>query len=187
MAGFGLKLLRSVGPDGFTGNQIEFDISPSNTGAIYAGDLVRLNAGFLVEATGATNNNDFSPLGVFLGCRYVDSSGSFKFKRFWDGVAGRTNIKAMVAVPEGATFLIKGTAGATYTQANTIGARFGVNYTAGSSVYGDSRVRLGSTAAASTGPLLVHRLVDAPRNSFTATEPLFEVVFARKQGFPALA
>lgn len=187
MAGFGLKLLRSVGPDGLTGNQIEYDISPSNTSPIYAGDLVRLNAGFIVEATGAANNNDFSPLGVFLGCRYVDSNGSYKFKRFWDGVAGRTNIKAMVAVPEGATFLIKGTTGATYTRANTIGARFGVTYAAGSPVYGDSRVRLGTAAAASTGPLLVQRLVEAPYNSFSASEPLFEVVFVRKQGFAALA
>lgn len=185
MAGFGLKLLRSVGPDGFTGNQIEYDISPSNTNPIYAGDLVRLSGGFVIEATGAANNNDFSPLGVFLGCRYVDSNGSFKFKRFWDGAAGRTGIKAMIAVPEGATFLIKGTAGSTYTQANTIGARFGVTYTAGSTVYGDSRVRLGASSAG-TGPLMVHRLVDAPYNAFNATEPLFEVVVVRKQGFMAL-
>ena len=185
MAGFGLKVLRSRGMEGYFGNQTEFDIAPGNTGAIYAGDLVRLNGGVIVEASGATDNDDFSPLGVFLGCRYVAADGDYEFKRFWDGGAGRTNIKAMVAVPEGVTFQIKGTPAGTYTAANTIGARFGINYNAGSPVYGDSRVRL-AAAASATGPLLVHRLVDAPRNSFGASEPLFEVVFARTQGFPAL-
>ena len=185
MAGFGLKIIRSRGMEGYFGNQTEYDISPANTGAIFAGDLVRLNGGFIVEATGAANNDDFSPLGVFLGCRYVASDGSFEYKRFWDGGAGRTDIRAMVAVPDGVTFLIKGNPGGTYTQANTIGARFGVTYAAGSTVYGDSRVRLG-TASAGTGPLLVHRLVDAPRNAFGVSEPLFEVTFARTQGFPAL-
>lgn len=185
MAGFGLKVLRSTGADGFTGSQNEFLISPSNNAPIYRGDLVRLSGGFIIEATGAANNDDFSPLGVFQGCRYTDVDGSIVYRPFWDGVAGRSNIRAMVGLPDGTTFLIKGTSGATYTQAS-IGARFGVTYTAGSVIYGDSRVRLGTAAAAATGPLLVQRLVDAPYNSFSATEPLFEVVFARKAGFPAL-
>ena len=171
--------------EGYFGNQNEYDISPANTGAIFYGDLVRLNGGVIVEATGATNSNDFSPLGVFIGCRYVDADGSYEWKRFWDGAPGRTSIRAMVAIPEGVTFQIKGDPGGTYTQANTIGARFGVTYAAGSTVYGDSRVRLGTSSAA-TGPLIVQRLVDAPRNAFTAAEPLFEVTFARTQGFPAL-
>ena len=186
MAGFGLKVLRSTGPDGLTGNQSEFPIAANNTGAIFAGDLVRLNNGFLVEASGAANNDDFSPLGVFLGCRYVEPDGSFTFKRFWDGVAGRSNIVGMVAIPDGATFLIKGAPAGTYTQAN-IGSRFGINYVAGSPVYGDSRVRLGAAAANSTGPLRLLRLVDAPFNAFNRPEPLFEVVFARSQGFATLA
>lgn len=186
MAGFGLKIVRSSGADGFVGNANEFPIAANTAHAIYAGDLVALSSGFIVEATGRANNNDFSPLGVFLGCRYVDADGSFKFKRYWDGVAGRTDIRAMVALPEGATFLIKGDPGGTYTQAN-IGSRFGVTYTAGSPVYGDSRVRLGAAAAASTGPLRLHRLVEAPYNAFTRPEPLFEVSFARSQGFAALA
>ena len=185
MAGFGLKILRSRGMEGYFGNQNAFDIASGNTGPIFTGDLVRLNGGFIVEATGAANSNDFSPLGVFLGCKYEDADGSFVFRRFWDGAPNRANIQAFVAVPEGVTFLIKGDPAGNYTQANTIGARFGVTYAAGSAVYGDSRVRLGTTAAA-TGPLIVHRLVEAPRNAFNVAEPLFEVSIARTQGFPAL-
>lgn len=186
MAGFGLKLLRSTGADGFTGNQSEFPIAANNTGVIFSGDLVRLASGVLVEASGAANNDDFSPLGVFLGCRYVAADGSYVFKRYWDGVAGRTNIVGIVGIPDGATFLIKGSSLGTYTQAS-VGSRFGVNYAAGSVAYGDSRVRLGAAAANSTGPLRLLRLVDAPFNAFDRPEPLFEVVFARSQGFAALA
>lgn len=186
MAGFGLKILRSTGPDGFVGNQSEFPIAANNTAPIFKGDLVRLNGGVLVEASGAADNNDFSPLGVFLGCRYVAADGSFEFKPFWDGGAGRSDIVGLVAIPEGATFLIKGAPAGTYTQAN-IGSRYGINYAAGSTVYGDSRVRLGAAAANSTGPLRLLRLVDAPYNAFDRDEPLFEVVFARSQGFATLA
>jgi hypothetical protein len=186
MAGFGLKILRSTGPDGFVGNQSEFPIAANNTAAIFRGDLVRLNGGVLVEASGAANNDDFSPLGVFLGCRYVAADGSFEFKPFWDGGAGRSNIVGMVAIPDGATFLIKGSSLGAYTQAN-IGSRFGINYAAGSTIYGDSRVRLGAAAANSTGPLRLLRLVDAPFNAFGRPEPLFEVNFARSQGYATLA
>jgi hypothetical protein len=185
MAGFGLKILRSSGPDGYTGNSAEFPISPSNTGKIFTGDAVRLSSGFVIEATGGADNDDFTILGVFQGVRYVDVDGSFVFKKYWDGVAGRTDIRAMVALPEGATFLIKGMVGATYTQAN-IGSRYGLDYTIGSEVYGDSRVRL-AAAAAGTGPLLLQRLVRAPRNAFNSVEPLFEVSVVRRQVQFALA
>ena len=184
MAGFGLKITRSTGPDGFVGNQTKFDISPANANPIFTGDPVILSSGFIVEATGAADNNDFTILGVFQGCQYVDADGSYKFRKYWDGAPNRTQIKAFVAIPDGATFLIKGTPAGTYTQAN-IGQRFGLDYTVGSTVYGDSRSRL-AAATAATGPLIINRLVEAPFNSFDSDEPLFEVVVARKQGYPAL-
>jgi len=183
MAGFGLKIVRSNGPEGFVGNQIEFPISPSNTAPIFTGDPVRLSSGFIVEATGAANNVDFTPLGVFQGCVYTKADGTQEYAKYWDGAAGRTNIRALVAMPNGATFLIKGSS-ALLTQAN-IGSRYGIAYTAGSTIYGDSRSRL-SAASGASAPFLLHRLVDAPFNAFTNAEPLFEVSFIRTQFGSAL-
>lgn len=184
MAGFGLKIVRSTGPDGFVGNSQEYPISPANPDPIFMGDLVALSGGFVIEASGATDNNDFSVLGVFQGCRYVDADGSYKFKPYWDGVAGRSNVIAKVAIPDGATFLIAGDPAGTYTQAS-VGARFGTKYAAGSALYGDSRITMGAAPAA-TGPLIVHRLADTPNNAFGNDYPLLEVGIVRRQLHPAL-
>lgn len=186
MAGFGLKILRSNGPEGFMGNQAEFPIAANNSSPIFRGDLVSLASGLLVEATGAADNSDFSPLGVFTGCRYQDADGSYVFKPYWDGNSGRTNIVGIVSLPVGATFAIKGSSDGTYTQAS-VGSRFGIDYAVGSPAYGDSRCRLSAGAANSTGPLRLLRLVDTPYNGFDRPEPVFEVTFARSQGYATLA
>jgi hypothetical protein len=151
----GLRFLRSAGMEGSTGNLREFVIDPGNTGAIHTGDLVRLASGLVVEASGASNNNDFAVLGVFQGCKYVEPDGSIKYQNRWDGVAGRTNIVAFVAVPTGCTFLIRGTTGQSYTQAD-IGVRKGIIWAAGNALTGQSGITLGAAGATvGTGPLLV--------------------------------
>jgi hypothetical protein len=172
----GLRFLRSAGMEGSTGNLREFQISSANTNPIFTGDLVALNSGLLVEATGAANNNDFTALGVFQGCRYVDADGSIKYQNYWDGVAGRTNIVGFVALAAGASFLIKGQDGATYTQAD-IGRRKGVIYAAGVPRTGMSGVTLGAPGAnVATGPLLVLSRVDIPDEG-----SWFEVALVRDQ------
>jgi hypothetical protein len=186
MAGFGLRLAKSQGMEGYTGNLIEFDVDPANTDPIFTGDVVTFAGGFVQEATeGGTiaSQNDFSILGVFMGCRFVDADGGFEFKNQWNGGAGRSDIKATVAVPAHGMFWIKGQAGATYTQAD-IGTRKGVLYNVGSTQYGDSRMTLGAPGASvATGPLIVHRLAPLPGNTFASDEPIFEVSVARSAGY----
>lgn len=186
MAGQGLRLVRSQGMEGFTGNLIEFPIDPTDTQEIYYGDVVNWAAdGFITEGSGAANNDDFDILGVFAGCRYHDSDGSVEHRMHWDGGANRTNIRGSIAMPAHGMFKVRGNSGGTYTRANTIGHRFGVRYVAGSASTGMSAVTLG-LAAAGTGPLLVHSLLDIPHNAFTSTEPWFLCTIVRPEGAPAL-
>lgn len=180
MAGYGLRLARQQGMEGFSGNLAEFAINPSNTNPIFHGDVVRLSSGYVIEGTGAADDDDLDILGVFNGCKYVDSDGSFEFQKFWDGGAGRTNIRADIILPVNGVFHIKGKAGVTYTQA-AVGARFGLTYVAGSTVYGDSKVSLGAAAAALTGPLIVHGVAGLPNNLIGGAEPVFEVGIIRQQ------
>lgn len=187
MAGFGLRLVRSQGMEGYTGNNNEFLIDPANTNPIFTGDLVAMdNSGFVEEATGGASSDDLDIWGVFAGCRYIDSDGSVEYRSFWDGGAGRTEAKAIVALPPHGVFHIRGKAGTVYTRANTIGKRFGVTYVAGIPMYGDSGVTLGAAAAAA-GPLIVHGLVDEPGNDWSSDQPKFEVTIARPAGFLAVA
>jgi len=185
MAGFGLRLVRSQGMEGYSGNLFEYPINPANTSPIFTGDVVALSAGFVREATlGGTvaSQNDFPILGVFAGCRYVDTDGSYVFKNQWNGAPGRSEIFGHIAIPPVGLFFIRGAAGQVYTQAH-IGVRKGVLWNAGSVKYGDSRLTLGAAGAnVATGPLFVHRLAQLPGNNFNSPEPIFEVSVIRQQG-----
>lgn len=184
MAGFGLRLVRSQGMEGYSGNLFEYPISPANTSPIFTGDVVALNAGFVREATlgGTAAQNDIPILGVFAGCRYIDDDGSYVFKNQWNGGAGRSEIFGHIAIPPVGLFFIRGAAGQVYTQAD-IGTRKGVLWNAGSVKYGDSRLTLGAAGASvATGPLFVHRLAQLPGNTFASPEPIFEVSIIRQQG-----
>ena len=187
MAGFGLRLGKSQGMEGYTGNLIEFDIDPANTNPIFTGDVVAFDGGgFVEEATlGGTiaDQDDFSVLGIFMGCRFTEADGDYEFKNQWNGGAGRTEAKAHVAIPAHGMHWIKGQAGATYTQAD-IGTLKGVLYNVGSTQYGDSRMTLGAPGASVlTAPLIVHRLAPLPNNTFASDEPIFEVSVARSAGY----
>lgn len=175
MAGFGLRLARSQGMEGFTGNLFEFNISPTNADAIYTGDPVALSGGFLVASTTAAA----AFLGVFMGCRYEDSNGDYKFERYWDGGANRTNVKAHVAMPSHGMFYIKGTAGVDFQPATSVGAAHPFTFVAGDPRYGDSRTTLAGPAA---GPVIVHRLADLPGNAWGTGEPILEVSANLQQG-----
>lgn len=182
MAGFGIRLVRSAGMEGFTGNTFHFPVNPANTGPIFTGDPVRFDAaGFIVEASGGADNNDFDILGTFMGCQYVDANGGVVFSPVWPGGAGATEIMAYVAMAPHSLYIIKGEAGATYTRANTVGKRFGVSYAPGRLMYGESGVTLGAVTAA-TGPLIVQGLARFPDNTWDSEEPIFEVSIMRPQG-----
>jgi hypothetical protein len=183
MAGFGLKLGRSQGMEGFTGNTNEFSISPAYTGKIYSGDVVALVSGFVEEASGNTPGAIAEPiLGVFIGCRFVGADGSYEFRNQWDGGAGRSNAIAMVAMPPVMNFYAKLSAPAT---AAAVGTRRALTYVAGSVQYGDSRVLVGAVNAA--GPVLIQRLAPFPGNDWTDAEPIVEVSIVAQQATYAVA
>lgn len=176
MAGFGLKLGRSQGMEGYTGNTFEFPINPANTDAIFTGDVVVLNGGYVEEASGNTPGAiDAAILGVFNGCRYVDADGSYEFRNQWDGGAGRSNAMAIVTMPAHSTFLAKMGAPATVA---AIGTRRLLTYAAGSVAYGDSRVTVGAVDA--SGPVVILGLAPLPGNDWTDAEPIVEVAIVRQ-------
>lgn len=161
MSGMGFRLARSQGMEGSTGNLNEFPIAPGNTNQIFRGDLVTLNAGKVEVTDGAAGKK---VLGIFWGCKYVEADGSFEFRPMWDGVPGRKDILAQVAImPAGSTMLVRGTPGAVYTDAD-VGTRKAANVTVpGDPLSGMSRQTLGAPGATvPTAALVVLRKIDLP-------------------------
>lgn len=185
MAGFGLRLGRSQGMEGFTGNHFEYLIDPANTNLIFTGDPVLLNAGYIEEASGNTQGNitPSAPLtGVFAGCRYVDQNGDYQYRQYWDGAAGRSDVYAYVAHPAHTFFHVRGQAGTNFNQTD-VGTRFELFYNPGEVATGDSRVTLGQ-AAPTTGSVVLRGLADIPGNAWAAdggTETIMEVSFVLQQ------
>jgi hypothetical protein len=164
--------------EGTTGNLHDHKIAASNTKPIYWGDPVNLNGGYVQEASGAASGANFDILGVFQGCFYEEADGTMKFARMWDGLAGRTNIRAQIAYPSGSTFLIAGDPAGGYDDSD-IGTRKGVIYAAGTKT-GFSQTVLGAHGATvATGPLMVIQKVDLPEKG-----DYFEVAVVRSQLFP---
>lgn len=74
----GFKVVQS-GYGGTPGRLTEYPIGTAYGTSIGDGDLVSINAsGVLILCTASTQ-----PIGVFKGCRYVASDGSYVFKRNW--------------------------------------------------------------------------------------------------------
>lgn len=157
MAGF--RFARTQGQEGSSGNLREFAIAPGNTTKIYAGDLVTLNAGNVQVSNGAAAADI---LGIFAGCKFVDVDGSVKYSRYWDGAAGRSEIRAMISVvPAGSTLLVKGLAGSNYTQADIGTRKPAATGVAGNDATGDSGQTLGAAGATvANAPLVVLAEID---------------------------
>jgi len=178
--GFGFRMARSTGMEGSTGNLHEFLINPADTDKIHTGDPVILNAGYIESfAAGAVTNSDV--LGIFAGCRYVEADGSIKYASYWDGGAGRTDVKAQVIVPNNGQSLLAelGVAGATaFTQA-MVGRRVGFTAAAGNDATGQSGAYVTNGAAVATGPFVIWGLADIPEHNVTRV--YVEVGLARPQ------
>jgi hypothetical protein len=194
MAGFGLKLSESQGMAGFTGNSNEFAINPTNTSPIFPGDPVIMNAsGYIEEATGGADSDDFTIFGIFSGWRdaapaTVKGQMNSGYSPVWTGAAGFTDPRAIVSLPVGSMVRVQGALGGGYSQTNTIGKLFGMDYILGDSTFGESRSVLGSPAAGvATMPLLVHRLAEDPGNGWSSDQPIFIATVVRQQGTYTIA
>jgi hypothetical protein len=163
MPEMGFRLARSMGMEGSTGNLHEFPIDPTNTTAIFRGDLVTLSGGYVEGVAGAAGDQ---VLGIFWGCRYVDDEGGITFKKTWNGVAGSSDIQAHVSVmPAGATMLVAVDPTEVYTAADVGTKKPAAAGSGGNALNGQSSMILGAAGATvATAPLVVLGFLDANFN-----------------------
>lgn len=90
-AKFGLKPFKNLGSGNVNSN--EYTIATA-AAAMYTGDLVEMTGtGRNIQVVAAGNVDS---VGVFAGCRYKASDGTYKYSSYWPGSVGATEAVAYV-------------------------------------------------------------------------------------------
>lgn len=158
-----------------------YEIADGYATSIFFGDVVKLaTTGYVQKDTGTTA---LTPIGIFLGCEYVDATYGLRHSNYWpasQAIASGTVAKAYILDDPNAEFTIQ--ADETLTIA-AIGANAAIVQTAGTSQFGKSRNALdGSTVATtSTLPLRILGLVETPENAWGDAYPDLRVKFNNHQ------
>ena len=177
-APYGLAPVNRIDGMPYAGATRQIPIAASYATAIFYGDTVKLDtSGFLVADTGT---NNATPVGVLVGCQYVNSSGQKVQGQYYPASASTATNYAMAYVIDDPMVAFKvavvstGTTMATVGRA-VVGANMALVQNTGSTVTGDSNVAVLSTSAATTNTLPV-RVIDVVPETATGADAFAEVI-----------
>ena len=177
-APYGLVPVNRIDGMPYAGATRQIPIAASYATAIFYGDTVKLDtSGFLVADTGT---NNATPVGVLVGCQYVNSSGQKVQGQYYPASASTATNYAMAYVIDDPMVAFKvavvstGTTMATVGRA-VVGANMALVQNTGSTVTGDSNVAVLSTSAATTNTLPV-RVIDVVPETATGADAFAEVI-----------
>ena len=171
-APYGLKPVNLIGGQVFAGATRLLNIASGYNTSIFYGDAVKLvSTGTIQKDTGTTTA---TPVGVFLGCSYVNSQGQTIFTQYFPAnttAPTGTTITAYVADDPDQLFkavLVTGTTAddvtsgllPTYLGRTVIGSNAQLVQNTGSTTTGDSKVAIYSAAGGTTTATLPIRIVD---------------------------
>jgi len=169
-APYGLKPVNLIGGQVFAGATRQFNIASAYNTSIFNGDVVKLVAGGTIEKD--AGEATATPVGVFLGCSYVNAQGQTIFQQYFPANTAAptgTVITAFVADDPDQLFKVVLVAGNTedgngltpaYLGRTMIGSNAELVQNTGSTVTGDSKVGIYSAAGATTTASLPIRIVD---------------------------
>jgi len=149
------------------------NIADGYTTAIYFGDVVKKVTGGTIEKDVGTTS--LTPIGVFVGCRYINSIGYAVDSQYWPGVTTGYTVYAKVVTDPDAVFAIQADGALTDGGSNTGSEVNGLNaalfQTAGSAVFGRSKNALDGNSCSTTNtlPLRIVGLVEEPNNEWADT------------------
>jgi hypothetical protein len=151
-APYGLIPVAKLGSGYMTGGGYEYPMPTNSSNGIYIGDAVTLNSGSIsrMAATPTTTLSANTPIGIFLGCRYVDLNGQKQFAAYLPANAvtnGYTNLFVDVADDPDLLFQIQ--ADGTVAQSN-IGLNAGLNGFAAPTIVAGANPASGVTLASGT-------------------------------------
>lgn len=135
----GFNVIGPVGAHGSNGAIREYQINTSYSTAIFHGDVVTLNAGYVQQATASATSS--VPLGIFVGCEFYWSAlnGQPRWSNFWpgSGAASGTIIRAYIADDPDILMMAQSGTGGPVTQAD-VGDYIALNAGTGNTATGVS-------------------------------------------------
>jgi hypothetical protein len=192
-APYGLKPINLIGGQVFAGATRQLVIAnTSGTGygtSIYYGDVVKIVSGGTIEKDAGTTTA--TPCGVFLGCQYTSATtGQLTFSQYYPAslaVKSGSEIYAFVADDPDQLFKAVLVAGTTaddttsgllpaYLGRTMIGSNAQLVQNTGSTVTGDSKVGVYTSAGASTTISLPLRIIDVVPDTANSSGNFCEVI-----------
>jgi hypothetical protein len=155
-APFGLRPVGNLGGT-YNGSFRQYPILSTESTRICFGDIVKLNdAGSTTTIQKDTGTTSATPIGIFLGCRFIDiSTKQLTFSQQWSGAA---HTEGMAYVCDDPNILFEVQANATVND-DDIAANVALVQTASNATLGISRVSINMSTAATTASLPI-RIVD---------------------------
>lgn len=141
--------------------------------AIYFGDVVKKVTGGTIEKD--TGTTALTPIGIFVGCRYINSMGYAVDSQYWPGITTGNTVFAKVVTDPDAVFAIQAdgalTDGGSNTGSEVNGLNAAIVQTAGSATFGKSKNALDGNSCSTTNtlPLRIVGLVEEPNNEWSDT------------------
>ena len=187
-APYGLKPINLIGGQVFAGATRQLVIASGYGTSIFYGDVVKLaSTGTIQKDTGTTTA---TPVGVFLGCSYVNSVGQVVFQQYFPASTTAptgTVITAYVSDDPDQLFkavLVTGTTAddttsgllPAYLSRTVIGSNLELVQNTGSTVTGDSKVGVYSAAGATTTATLPIRVIDVVPDTANSSGNFCEVI-----------
>jgi len=159
-AAFGFIPVRHM--SGYAPRANKYTITSGLAENIFNGDAVILAADGTLQPAGAGETN---VIGVFAGCSYTASDGSYVYSEYWPSGTTATDIIAYVY--DDPYIVFKAQSAGTPAQTN-IGNCADIVAGAGSTLTGQSGFEISATMAAGSAQCKIIALYDAPENAFGA-------------------
>ena len=185
-APYGLKPINLIGGQVFAGATRLLNIASGYGSSIFYGDVVKLvSTGTIEKDTGKATA---TPVGVFLGCSYVNAQGQTVFAQYFPAnttAPTGTTITAYVADDPDQLFKVALVAGQTedgngltiaFLGRTIIGTNVELVQNTGSTVTGDSKIGVYSAAGATTTASLPLRVIDVVPDTANSSGNFCEVI-----------
>ena len=157
----------------FTGKVVHIKVASAYGTAIFYGDFVKLVTAGTIELD--TGTSALTSIGIFMGCKYTDSSTSqLTFNQTWPASMAASDAAAYVLIDPDVLFKMQGDGSIAQTG---LGANFSVIQTAGSTTIGRSKNACDASTVATTNtfPIRLVDFVDGPTSTVgdTYTDGIF--------------